>query len=390
MQPKTLSASALQTAVACPRRYYAENILKTPDQESGVAMVGTTVHGAIERFVQEYCIDKTLKVWDWDILQQYYLKSYVETFGNVDMESNEYLDGLALTEVWYKRTDVREAEVLSCEVKSTFDVNTSIGVIPFTYIWDRVDKIGEGVYRVVDYKTIRKRVQPGELKKMIQPRAYALACRIQFPDAKEIWVELDILRHDAPVSAVFTREDDAETYRFIQRSAERIIAMDDSTPEKVEEIPETLNPDCAWCVRKVECETLTSHTAGGGVLGKSTKEIAERKLEVASAVKALKYLDEELNEVLISKAEELDLFEWEEEDLLVKISARPTRKLTNTQAAAKVVGPELLERYGNLTMTSVEKLLKSGELTEDQISQLKSFIEKKYGDPKATVTRRTI
>ena len=389
MIPKSISASALQTAATCLARYHAENIQKTPDMDSTPAMVGTTVHAAIERFVQEYCIDKTLTEWNIEILKMYYLEAFVKTFNHANIESEEYLDGWELTQKWFIRTDVRDHEVISCEVKSTFDVRTSIGVIPFTYIWDRIDKIGPGEYRVVDYKTLRARIPPDELKKKIQPRAYSLAARIQFPDAERIWVELDMLRHESPISAVFTRDDDADSYRYIQREAERIIAQPDDDPEN-NPLPETLNADCAWCVRKSECETLLKHSTGGGILGKTPYELAEKMLEVAGAMKALKYLEEELNESLVAQAEHEDMFEWEEEDLEIKITARSSKKLTNTHAAAKVIGPELMDRYGNLTVTNVQKLLKSGELTPDQVTQLKSFIETSYGDPKAKVTRKTI
>lgn len=372
MKPRTLSASSLNTALGCLRRYEAENILYTPNMNNPAAMVGTSVHYALEKFVMAVKFEKS-HGWELDKLLAYYDIGYMETFGNGDFESAEYLDGLELTKNWFARTNLTDTNVISCEVKSRFKIKTSAGDIPFTYIWDRCDQISETEIRVVDYKSIRARVTAEQLKQKIQPRGYALAAQIQFPKATKIWVEFDLLRHES-VGAVFSKEDNAITYRRLQREAERILATPDG------HAPETLNPECGYCVRKAECKTLQKNIDGGGIFSLSLDDVAERKKQVADQLKGLKILDETLNEVLLTEAKARDLFEFETERFNITLTARATRK-ANSKEVMRILGPELTAAHGNMTVTSLDKLIKSGVLNDDQIREIKQYISKTYGEP---------
>lgn len=372
MKPETLSASSLNTALGCLRRFEAENILHTPNMNNPAAMVGTSVHYALEKFVMAVKFEKS-HGWELDKLLAYYDLGYMETFGNGDFESAEYIDGLELTKNWFARTDLTNINVISCEVKSRFKLKTSAGVIPFTYIWDRCDQISETEIRVVDYKSIRARVTADQLKQKLQARAYALAAQIQFPKATRIWVQFDLLRHE-PVGVVFSKEDNAITYRRLQREAERILATPDG------HAPETLNPECGYCVRKAECKTLQKNVDGGGIFSLSLDDVAERKKQVADQLKGLKILDDSLNSVLLKEAETRDEFEFETERFNIVMTARPTRKV-NSQAVMNILGPELTASHGNMTVTSLDKLIKSGTLEDSQVMEIKQYINKTYGEP---------
>lgn len=339
-------------------------------------MTGTACHGALELFVKAVYLDGIKEWTDLDALLAFYQIAYMDTFQSADLDTPEYFDGLDLIKTWHKRTEINDT-VISCEVKSFFNVKTSAGVIPFNYIWDRCDKLDDTTYRVVDYKTIRASLSPEQLKAKIQPRAYALAAQIQFPQAKRIWVTFDMLRHD-PVGIVFTREDNANFYRYLQRAAERIIA----TPE--DQAPETLNPDCAWCIRKATCETLMASQAGGTVFSLTADEAAKKKLEVDSQIKALGYLSSSLDEILMKEAEANDLIEWETSEVKVLISASKRRAL-DSSAAIDIIGPELAKKYGKMNLGEIDKLLKSDDLTDAQKSKIRNLIYNKWGEPSAKV-----
>src|SRR5690606_25707099 len=178
---------------------------------------------------------------------------------------------LSRSAAWHKR-HVSDGgltnEVLSVEQKLNFPIKTSAGMIPFTYILDRLDKIENGVYEVVDYKSIRAYIRPEELKGKIQPRAYALAIQIQYPDAEKIFVSFDMLRHNEKIGVTFTRQDNIDTYRYLQRAAERIIATDEDKTE------ETINEECKWCIKKTTCDTLARSVAAGTVHSLTIEQVA--------------------------------------------------------------------------------------------------------------------
>lgn len=377
MIPRTLSASSLNVAETCMARWKAENFERVPSMDNAPALTGTSVHGGLESFVKSVYIDKKADWSDKQLLLDMYQLAYVETFNTANLETDEYADGLELTNKWYDRTTIK-GTVISCETKSNFPIKTSVGDIPFTYIWDRCDQLDATTIKVVDYKTIRAYLSSEDLKRKIQPRAYALAAQIQFPQAERIWVEFDLLRHDS-VGAVFTKEDNAAMYRYLQRAAERIIATDE------ENTPETLNPECHFCVRKVVCKTLGRAAAGGTVFGISAEEAALRKLEIDSQIKALGYLSAELDTVLMAEAQLRDEIEWVTPSAKVAITARKTRKI-NPTAVANIIGYDIAKKYNGFTMGNVDKLLKGHELTDEQKNELRAEIYFTWGEPSAKVT----
>lgn len=379
MIPKSLSASSILVSEACMERWKVENFHKTPQGSSEPANIGTTCHYALEHFVYDvYLEPDPLKRIAWsDIakLVQYYKIGYIETFGSTDFDTEAFHDGEKLVAAWYDRNkNGLPNKVLSCEIKENFSIKTSAGEIPFNFIYDRLDQIEEDVYEVVDYKSIRAYIKPEDLKRKIQPRAYALAAQIKFPNAKRIWVSFDMLRHDGPVGVVFDRDENAATYRYLKRAAERIIATDeDATTEQ-------LNDECKWCIRKANCDTLLRANAGGTWHGMDPETAAQRKLEISTQILALKYADEELDKVLMGEAERRDEFEFELGSNQVTFSARPTRK-ANSNAVLNIVGPELGAKYGNFTITNIDKMLKSGELSPDQVSKVKAEISTTWSQP---------
>lgn len=381
MIPKSLSASSLLVSEACLARWKVENHDKAPQASSEPADIGTTCHFALEHFVKAVYLDERVAWDDVKYLNDMYEIGYVETFGTTNTDTDAFRDGAAMVAKWY---DTNKGglphKVISCEVKSSFDVNTSIGPIPFNYIWDRFDQIDETTFEVVDYKSWRKPVSSQDMKKKIQPRAYALAAQIEHPEAEKIWVSFDQLRYEM-VGTVFTKEDNAATWRYLKKAAERIIATDENAVE------EKLNPDCKWCIRKASCDTLLAASAGGAVVGLSFDEVVRRKDAIANALIALKYADDELDKMIIAEAQHQDKFELETDDYEVKLSSRP-RRSPNSSAIAHIVGPDLSLKYGNFTMTQIDKMLKNEKLSEAQIAEIQSNVNQTWSEPSAKVTRK--
>lgn len=383
MIPRTLSASSLNVAELCMARWEAENFNRGANLSNKAADTGTAVHGGLEYFV-DWCILQGHKEdWTEAKLRECYEVSYMETFRSGDFAADTFSDGWNLCLVWLKRTDLTKRKVLSVEQKLTFPLKTSVGIIPVTYIRDRFDALKEpenergkgGIFEVVDYKTIRFAPRNSELKGKIQPRIYALATQIEFPEAEQIWVTFDCLRHQPIGSVMFTREDSARTYRALQKAAERIIA----TPEGQSE--ETLNGECQYCIRKLRCGKLRSNILAGGVNSVTPDEAIQRVALVNHQLKALERAQGELNAIIIKHAENMNITEWDQPDgSKVKLAVRPTRTV-DSRMVATIVGPEIAQKYGNFTMATFDALIKGDEIDDAKKAQLKSLIGRNYSDP---------
>ena len=380
MIPRSLSATSLNVAQLCLARWEAEMFNRSKGPANTAASLGSAVHGALEMYVLNCIMDSKFPATQESILD-FFKMTYSSTFGSFDFDTEEYLDGVDMLIRWRKRTDFTTFEVLSCEVKTSFDIKTSVGPIPFNYIWDRFDRLDVDTIRVVDYKSNRWDINPADLKKKVQARAYAVAAQIQYPDAKRIWVEFDMLRHDGPKGIVFSREENIATWRFMQSTAERII----ETPEG--EAPETLNAECRFCVRKFSCEALQKNIAVGGIMAYANPEDAidlraALEYQMAGITSTIKDLDA----MVLTQARAEDQIEYESDMNRMRVAVSSRRNI-DAERVEHVIGQDLFRKYGGMsfTMGSTDKLLKGTEITEDQKKQLRSLIWNKKGEPSVKV-----
>lgn len=382
MIPKSLSASALQVAESCPARYHAEYILRASRPQNNAAALGTTVHAALEWYVKAVYLEGT-KQESLSYLLELFRMHFAAEFATFDTDSEEYKDGVDMLTRWFGRTKFDDRTVVSCEVKTSFPIPTSIGDIPFNYIWDRFDQIGDDEYEVVDYKSIRVGFGPSELRNKIQARIYSLMARILKPNAKRIWVTFDLLRHEGPVSIVFTRDDDAATWNYLLDMAEKIIATPDT------DLPETLNNECRWCVRKVSCGALMSNTKGGGSLDKPAEELIDIRAMIEYQKKAIEEAAREIDKIIMEDALRDDRAVYESKDNVLQVSWS-SRRAVDPERVLQAVGARLFDKYDGplMTYTTFSKLLKDKEVDAEMRERLKALVYSKRGEPYLKVSPR--
>lgn len=389
MQLRTISATALEVAQLCMARFKSEKIDYTPGSGGrGPANKGTVVHGVLEDYVRAVYINKDGTPQNTATLKALYNKHFEAVFNSADRTSDDYKDGWDQVERWFKRTDLAGVEVISTETKSFIEIKTSDGPKKYNYIWDRCDKFydedGKLCIRVVDYKTWRKNLTPDDLYAKIQCRMYAMAAAIQFKDLNpdEIWVQLDQTRYGT-VEKRFSREDNVETWKYVKRQAELILATDPNT------VQATVNAECGFCPIKSSCPELRKNVSGGGVHALTDDELARAKYEIESTLKGAKYALEEVEDVLAARMREQDALEWDTDEFEVKFKpGRSTRSVNNRQVA-RIIGPEIFNQIGTVTITKLNDLMKSGELTDEQVAELKKAINPPTpGSLKPVVTKK--
>lgn len=391
MDFKSLSATSLMTWQSCPARWKATYAKGRPGELSGdAAGLGTAVHSVLEAYVQTRYLDGVQMSTDeaTGFLQEQW-DHHREVNGVVD--ATMVVDGWTMIEDWFRRSYVLDEPgrtVLSVEQKTAFPLKTPKGERPFNYIWDRCDKIdvideqtGEVIgfdIEVTDYKTIRARVSPEQLRDKIQARAYGVAAQIAYPEARRVWITFDLLRH-GPVGIVFSRDENLSAWRWIKAKAKEIA---DTHPDEAREV---INSECKWCIRKAACKTLQSNTEAGGIVGLSDPfEAAKIRARIDHQVKALENLLGDLDKVILEDADANGWEELESDDLTIVARGRRTRVL-DTGDVAEVLGPDLFAKYGNMTVSAAEKLLKSSELTPEQRDALNSLFRYKTGNPSVRV-----
>ncbi|AUV60642.1 endonuclease/helicase [Gordonia phage SteveFrench] len=398
MELRTISASSIQVFEGCTFRYHAEMVERTPSPggSSEPAKLGTAVHDALERIVQEVYLDKTRDM-DWNVLVAYFKQEFMKQFMRIpDTKDDLYNDGIDMLERWFGRTDLDKVQVLMVERKIRVTIKTSIGEVPYTFIFDRLDMFeedGKTIVRVVDYKTWRQHLTPQALRQKAQGRLYGLAIMLAKAEiakelgfelnADEIWVCFDQLRYD-PVEVKFTRDDNVATWKYVRKVAERIIA--EPAPGK-----RTLNSECQFCVVKATCPTLVKNVQAGGVmaLAGDRNEMAKRYSELEGAQKAIKYAMEEVMEKLLEDAMASDEIEYDTDDFHVTFKSS-RRKSYDPATVREIIGDNLFASLGKINNSEIDKLLNGNALNAAQKSRLRSSVQESIGEPKPKVVKRLI
>lgn len=380
MIPKTLSATAVDVAENCLARFKVEMLDRSKGITNRAASNGSTVHAALEDYVTAVYVTKSATS-DPKLLLKYYKAHAITNFGSTDFE--EYPDGVDMLEKWFARTtpefDSGKRTVMSVEVKKTFPLKTSVGIIPFTYIFDRLDKKDDGSIEVVDYKTNRWSFSPEDLRHKVQPRAYAVAASVQLKEEGVSWdrirVQFDMLRH-TPIGTSFNRDDNIKTYSYLQEVAERIIATSAATA------PATLNTMCGFCSVKSTCPVLLKNVNTGGMFSLTPAQIVDRRTELDFQRKAVVAALAEIDNYVIDQAQKTDETEWTTDSNRMQIAVSK-RRTVDPQMVEKIIGDDLFSRYGGKTITlaQVDKLMKDASVSEEMKRDLKSMIHTKVGEP---------
>lgn len=379
----------MKTLMACPARYFAENIQRGANIQGTAAALGTTLHAALEDFIAGFKLRKDIG-WSIERLLELYDKAFKKYF-STDFSCAEYKDGKQILVNWFYRDSTFEmivaSQTLSVETKKNFPIkvrtNTGVVEIPFTYIFDRLDKLGPGEYRVVDYKSSKFALNIDDLKDNIQARAYAVAVATQFKDAEKIWVVFDFLRHES-IGVVFTREDNIATYRLIQEEAAKLINFNEET----ETPKETLNAECLFCIRKATCKTLQSNVLVGGIMGLSIDESIDTLYRIRGQLRGLETLANDLEKRLILHSAEVmdDVFVTEHSRARIWSGSR--RRVDQEKIAA-IVGSAVMSQYNNvIRVADLDSLFNHPDLTPGQKAAIKGAVSKIPGSPSVKVSAR--
>jgi RecB family exonuclease len=377
VEPKRLSASAIEAFEKCPANFNAKMIARAPEIRGAAADRGVVVHAALETFVAEghYKATGNLKTLE-DICRS----EYVEVFS----DNSELKACLDLCRRWFSHQDWTGREVLSTESKEFFSIPYEYMVegelmkaeMEFTYIWDRCDRLDNGAIDVIDYKTVTRPITADDMRARIQPRLYGLAAQLKYPNAERIWVTYDLLRYE-PVGVVFTKDDNRETYRYLQSVCRRVRESDGSE--------ESLNENCRWCVRGATCETLQANISAGGILSVgSVGEAAELRMRLDAQRGGVSALIDNLDSYLLEEMERQDAVDLQTDTAQIKMTAQGRRKV-DAQAVVETVGADIAAHYGNLTVEAVEQMLADEDLTEEQMSQVRQAIKKQFGSARIKV-----
>jgi DNA helicase-2/ATP-dependent DNA helicase PcrA len=233
----SLSASDLSLYLTCPLKYKFARVFGIPQEPTINQRFGILIHNVLERFHKEppESEEDGLRV-----LTNLFETGWRRTgFGSTDDELQFRDRAREALRLYWERERVAEGEPVWLERKFDFKV----GEHHVRGRVDRVDRLPDGDYELIDYKTGERRTE-AELESDLQLALYRLA-------AREAWdVEASTGSYyyvlDADKVAAPTKPDDAERVeRTVLQVGEGILGQDFE--------PRPSPAVCSWCDYRLIC-----------------------------------------------------------------------------------------------------------------------------------------
>lgn len=161
-----LSASDIDTYRACPLRYKLGRVLKIPSAQTLHQRFGIAVHQVLERY---HAAEHTTVEQMMELFESCWRRG---GFGDTDRERELHVKARAALVLYHRRLEVHEAEPAWFERSFSF----KLGPHHLRGRVDRVDKLRDGAYELIDYKTSRPKTAE-QLADDVQLSLYALGAR---------------------------------------------------------------------------------------------------------------------------------------------------------------------------------------------------------------------
>lgn len=141
---KNFSYSQIETFDTCPLKYFYRYAVSVPVKTHHSAVFGTVIHETLNEFYQ------SIGVASFDLLMKIYEKNWIsEGYENKEHEMARKKAGTEMLRKYYELNSKDWGNQAFLEK----DFSIMVGSVNFTGKIDRIDKLADGTYEVIDYKT---------------------------------------------------------------------------------------------------------------------------------------------------------------------------------------------------------------------------------------------
>jgi len=235
-EPKSLSFTALSTYKTCPLKYKYQFILNIPTKQSKALSFGNTIHECLKEFhqiksVREISLNELLEIY----------KTKWQPYGYDDRENQieYYKSGIELLTRYYNK--YKDIQIKPVVIEKMFKFR--LGDIDLTGKIDRIDKLENGKFEIIDYKTGQTKTEK-EIRNDDQLTVYALAAKEYFNyDVEKLTYYY--VEEDNPISTERNESDIERLKNDVAQVVEKMKKKDfEATPSQ---------KNCMFCDYKEFC-----------------------------------------------------------------------------------------------------------------------------------------
>ncbi len=326
MKKLSFSYSKMGMYKECPQKYKFRYVHMLPEQPKYYFAFGSALHEVMEYIYNptnpsfptlEQALSFFKTHWDSTSFDQ-------KGYASMEKEAQGFAEGQRIIAAYYGKHANSFVHPLSVEMKSTLDMDG----LSLISILDRIDYLGDGRVRILDYKT-GKTVQrePDQLMmyQKVAENSPAVLHLVQQtdPSVKEIKVEKLSFYHLPTLQELsFDRGSDKEMYAFWQKV---LGVADEIRAGKFDPQPE--ENKCRWCDYRNICPVFTGKEYSGpsGWSAKTAPSAASGALLAAASASAVPPAKTE-DELLSDKIDRLGALLREEKQLRQEIAHTMDKK----------------------------------------------------------------
>jgi len=243
-----ISYSSLETYKQCPQKYKFQEIDKRKAPKTKEAIFGTAIHSALQFMFSRDPLFPTLSE-----VVEHFRDKFMEKCLLPEADAARYCDvGEKMLANFYKKNPPWNFNVIDLESHFEVAVVDEIYNVSHTLAGkiDRIDKLSDGSYEIIDYKTNRRLPSQNDTDKNQQLAVYQLGIKKRWPhvDPSKVKLSLYFLRAEEKISTFRSPEALAHAENEIL-SQVRII--EEKTQEN--DFPPVPSALCDWCGYKPIC-----------------------------------------------------------------------------------------------------------------------------------------
>ncbi len=227
-----LNYSKIATYLFCPFLYKLKYIEGRREGLVAVTSLGVSIHKTLEEYHTNSNNPESLLVY----YNRYFLGA---GYANAAEQMEFYLKGKQIIEDYAKREQYRQSEILGCEKEFQFEYEGW----KFRGKIDRFEKLPDGSYHVIDYKTDAKIADNFDVNNSLQLALYSIG-------AKRAWGKTE-----GKASIYFVALNKIFSIPFEDVNEEYILGRYIEIGEKLESGEEFLprTQSCAQCLMRMRC-----------------------------------------------------------------------------------------------------------------------------------------
>ncbi len=191
-----ISYSSIELYENCPKRFEFQVIDKIKTPSSKEQFFGTKIHEAMKYFHNPNPLSPSL-----DDLRNFFIKNWQPENLEWKFKDEEAAcrdEGLKILETYYNKNFPKKFNIVDLEIYMEAPIENHV----LTGKIDRIDKISDNEFEIIDYKTNRKMPSQEKISKNLQLAIYAMGFLNRWPNFKDKKIKLSLyfLRHNEKIS----------------------------------------------------------------------------------------------------------------------------------------------------------------------------------------------